>query len=374
MALIIVLCVSNLKAQLNNSFFEDRYLIEPADSNKLFLGLNVLGFNKNNEYFNDIADGFTLFGYQFSPYISYRPLKNVRIDAGAYFQKDFGNDGFTEIAPLFTLKVEFDHLSLVFGNLESSLNHRLIEPLYDFERVLNDRLENGLQVLINRDNLFLDAWIDWELMITKGDPNQEEVSGGLSLVYDLYKKNNLTIQLPFQFVAFHRGGQIDSNPGPLVTLTNFALGGTVKLKRPGNGFVKEVRFDNYYVYYRDFSSVLLQPFLDGNGLYFNVNILGKKGIEIMGSYWRGNEFISFQGGQLYPSVSSTFKNPDAIEPTRELFILRFMHNIKVADNLYVSSRIEPYYDFRNEVVEFSHGLYINYRTDFYLWKNPGKRR
>src|SRR5262245_11204659 len=72
-------------AQLNNRVFEDRISVEETDSGKLFAGLNALGFFKNNEYTQTIIDGYTMFGYQFQPYVSYHLTRNLRIDAGGYF-------------------------------------------------------------------------------------------------------------------------------------------------------------------------------------------------------------------------------------------------------------------------------------------------
>jgi hypothetical protein len=37
-------------AQLDNSAFEQRMIVEPADSNKLFLGINMLGFAKTTSF------------------------------------------------------------------------------------------------------------------------------------------------------------------------------------------------------------------------------------------------------------------------------------------------------------------------------------
>lgn len=127
--------------QLNNAMFEDRLEVVESDSAKLFAGLNLLGFSKNNEYFDTIIEGYTLLGYQINPFVSYHLAKNIRLDAGAYFQKDFGNQDFSTIAPTLSLKIQKKPFRLIFGNLEGSLNHRLIEPLYDFERVINSRLE-----------------------------------------------------------------------------------------------------------------------------------------------------------------------------------------------------------------------------------------
>ena len=75
--------------------FKQSYAIQPQDSNS-FVGWTSrsMGFNKNNEYFNDITDGYTLFGYQLNPYVAYRAGEHVRLDVGVYLQQDFGNDEF----------------------------------------------------------------------------------------------------------------------------------------------------------------------------------------------------------------------------------------------------------------------------------------
>ena len=167
--LIITLLIFDFSlsfGQLDNRVFEDRMKVDTVDSRKLFLGVNLLGFVKDNEYDNyrnPVITGYTLFGYQLNPYLSYHLNKHIRIDGGIFLQKDFGNSNYTQIAPTLSIKYHNRGFSVIFGNLEGSLNHRLIEPLYDFERVLNNRLENGMQVQMMRDNLFLDAWIDWLL-------------------------------------------------------------------------------------------------------------------------------------------------------------------------------------------------------------------
>src|SRR5262249_28334361 len=138
-----------------------------------------LGFGKNNEYEHTIVQGYTLFGYQFNPYLSYQISKHFRVDAGVFLQKDFGNSSYTTTAPTLSVKYQLKDFSITFGNLDGSLNHRLIEPLYDFERVLNNRLENGLQVQVIRDDLFFDTWVDWHKMIYVNDPNQEQLTAGM---------------------------------------------------------------------------------------------------------------------------------------------------------------------------------------------------
>lgn len=374
--LLLVLLVMGITypsvAQLDNTAFDQFQPIIPEDTNALYLGLNALGFTKNNEYFNKIADGFTLFGYQFNPYFSYQVGDHFKISGGVYLQKDFGNDDFNEIAPTFTASYEFLHGRVLFGTLEGSTSHRLVEPLYDFERVLIDRLENGFQFKIEKPALFLDVWVDWQNMIYEGDNDQEEVTAGVS-VNKLVHDGKVRVELPFQALVFHRGGQIDTSPLPLQTYLNSAIGGIIEKRISENTFIRSLKLEGYHIYYRDFSNSQLQTFQDGAGIYLNATVKTGIDMDIMASYWRGNEFISITGGQLYPSVSSTFKDPFNVEPDRELLILRFMHTLKITDNILVSTRIEPYYDFGNALFEFSHGFYVNYRPQFFISRLKARR-
>lgn len=352
-------------SQLDNTAFDQLQPIVADDSNALFIGVNALGFNKNNEYFNDIADGFTLFGFQFNPYVSYQVGERFMFSGGLYLQKDFGNDDFSEIAPTFTAQYTFLDGRVLFGTLEGATSHQLIEPLFDFERVLVNRLENGFQFKMDKPDFFLDLWVDWQNMIYPGDNDQEEVTAGLSFRKRIIDKG-AKISLPVQALVFHRGGQIDSSPLPLQTYLNTALGLILDKHISDAGFLKSVRLEGYHCYYRDYSNTQLQTFKDGDGLYLNASVKTKIHLDVMASYWRGNEFISIQGGQLYPSISSTFKDPLAVEPQRELLIFRFLHNLKIADHIYVSARFEPHIDIGNGDFEFSHGFYINYRPKFFV--------
>ncbi len=361
---LLVLCAPPLCAQLNNRVFEDRMAVEEADSGKLYAGVNALGFFKNNEYVNTIINGYTLFGYQFQPFLSYHVSKNVRIDAGGYFQKDFGNGKFSTSAPIFSVKWRKKEYSVIFGNLESSLNHRLIEPLYDFERVLNNRLETGFQLQYNREDFFVDLWIDWQYMQYWQDPKQEQLAGGLSL-----QKRILTfggggsLSIPVQIVGRHQGGQLDVAGLPIQTLMNTATG--VVWNQPSQGWAKQFTLSAYYVYDKDITKTR-QAYLDGDSYYLNGSVSTKFGLDIMASYWQGREFMSIQGGKIYQAVS--YFDPTRIQPAPQLMILRFLYDYKIADNLYITLRYEPYYDLSFKSFQYSYGLYVNYRDRYFLAK------
>lgn len=359
--LIFVMASTCSWGQLNNRAFEDRMSLQTADSGKLFVGINALGFFKNNEYKQTIIEGYTLFGYQFQPFLSYHLAPNLRIDAGAFLQKDFGNDTYSTTAPTFSIKWRQQDFSVIFGNLEGSLNHRLIEPLYDFERVLNHRLETGVQMILEKDGLFADAWFDWQYMQYWNDPRQEQFVGGLSLQKRLFKVGSGTVSLPVQLLARHQGGQLDVAGQAIQTVVNSATG--LVWTQPVNGFLKEFSLSGYYVFDKDLS-MTRQPYLDGDGIYFNGSVSTKFGLDIMASYWQAREFLSIQGGQIYPSISPQDKV--TLEPSPKLFIIRFLYTYPVADALTLSLRYEPYMDLAFDTFQYSYGFYLNYRARYFV--------
>jgi hypothetical protein len=367
---LLLLCFSLAyslsQAQLNNTVFEDRLPVKPAYSSNLYLEINTLGFVKNNEYFNKILEGYTLFGYQLNPKLVYFPSPNVRVEAGVFAWKDFGNNRYSSLAPTFTIKYQKESLAFVFGTLEGSLSHRLIEPLYDFERVITNRLENGAQFLYNHKYLYLDAWINWESMIYPGSTHQEVLTAGLSSTVKVLDSEAWKVSFPLQFLTWHRGGQINTSNLPASTLVNGTAGISIHRSLSPAGFFRHIRTDNYVVYHKDLIANI-SPFQEGTGSYINMT-LGTAWLDIMGSYWHGNRYVSSRGGPLYQSVSSISDNEGYTEPQRELFILRLLHNSKLTEQLVLSTRLEPIYDFNSKEIEFSFGLYLNYKPKFLLKK------
>lgn len=352
-------------AQLDNRALEKKLEVKPENDQQIHLGIDVLGFHKNNEYFNDIADGYTLFGYQLNPRLVYFPAPTIRIEAGAFLWQDFGTSRFHQVRPTFTIKLQQDHYQFLFGNLQGHVSHRYIEPLYDFEKVMLDPLENGMQFIWHRDKLWLDAWIDWEKMIYRYDPEREVISGGISAEQRLLENDRgWRLSLPLQFTAQHKGGQIDTSPLPLITVCNGAAGLRLQ-KKSAHHFWKGWRTENYYLVFQDFSNVYQLPYKQGRGLYLNAGI-DTRVQNLMLSYWKGNGYITEHGGQLFQSASTTVGHPDYLEKERQLLILRLSHDLPLAEDLTLSMRLEPLYDFTNPQLEFSSSLYLRFNTDFFL--------
>ncbi|OKL39260.1 hypothetical protein A3841_03915 [Pontibacter flavimaris] len=361
------------KAQLHNRALLQPVRVQQQNANDIRIELQALGFLKNNEYFNKIADGYTLFGYQLNPKVTYQPTENVVVEAGALLWKDFGASGYEDIAPTFTIKVQRERWALLFGTLEGNLNHGYIEPLYDFERLILNRLENGVQYKLHTPRLRLDAWADWVNMLYRGEDDQEQVNGGAAMAIPVLAQegrgnlsDSLYLTLPLQFTAQHKGGQIDASDLPLTTVANAAIGLELE-KKYKRRVLHRLYTKNYVVGFKDFSNERQLPYEQGHGLYFNIGA-DTKYQDVMLSYWRGNGYISELGGKLYQSASTTFKNPDYLEEERELLILRLMKDVELEEGLSLTLRLEPLWDFNNPKLEFSSGLYLHFNTDFFLAK------
>lgn len=362
LALFLLLFISSEAfCQLNNSFFDQRLTIEPSDSDRFYAGIHVLGFGKNNEYFDTVIEGYTLFGYQLNPYATYMVNPNIRLDAGVFLQQDFGNNAISTALPTLSLKIKHHNFSFIIGTLEGSLHHQLIEPIYDFERVLNRRIENGIQFQWIKDGLFADAWVNWEKMIYFNDNDQERFVGGVSIIKQIKKLNNWFIEAPLQATIRHAGGQIDTSSEPLTSVLNTATG--VILRKEQTGFVSEFGLKNYFVTYRSLTSRTL-PYKDGNGLYINPYVQTKSGVGVMASYWYGNEYLTFDGGQFFPVTSLDF--PARIQQPRQFYMIRFLYERKLAQGLTLTARVEPFFDTLSKSIQYSYGFYFNFSDRFFL--------
>ncbi len=358
---------------LGNPLHEYKLRIIAPDSNvgQLRLSLNSFTFFKDNEYFNKIVDGYTLFGTQLNPQLVYYPTNNLRIEGGVFLWKDFGNPQLKQVRPTYRATWTKGNQQFIFGNIRSNLNHNYIEPLFNFERVMLNPLEEGLQYRYLSNKLFLDVWVDWQRQQYRYSNYQEEIAGGLSSSYSLTRPESaIQVALPFQFTAIHHGGQIDTLDKPLQTLFNEALGVEARMML-GNRH-RALRFNGYVLGFQDHSPTEGQlPFKYGQGLYLNTT-LETRYADVMLSYWRGSRFIAPLGGDLYQSASRTVSNPDFLDRERRILLVRLLRDFRISDAAALTVRVEPLYDFNAKLLDFSFGVYLNFRQEWLLG-NVGQR-
>ncbi|WP_208308904.1 hypothetical protein [Hymenobacter defluvii] len=338
---------------------------EENTAGDLRLSVRSFTFFKDNEYFNRIIEGYTLFGTQLNPQIVYYPTANLRLEGGVFLWKDFGNARLRQVRPTFRATYTKGNSEFIFGNIRPHLNHGYIEPLFNFERVILKPLEEGLQYRYVSDRVGLDVWVDWQRQQYRYSNYQEEIAGGLSGSVRLTGASSpVTVSLPLQFTATHRGGQIDTIDRPLQTLFNGATGVEARYQLPTHP-TTAFRVQAYGTGYYDKSFAYQLPYRRGNGLYLNATAETRY-LNVMLSYWQGQRFLSPLGGDLYQSASRSVGSPTYIEPHRRILILRLMRDFSLGEAAAITVRVEPVHDFKEKKTDFAAGIYLNFRQEWLL--------
>ncbi len=369
------------KAQLNNSVLSDEWQMNRADSGKVSFQLSNLNYLRNTEYFNKIELGRTLFGVQVHPRLAYQPNAQTTIQAGVFLRSDYGaTPTVNQIIPTFSVKLRSknERRTFIFGTLEGALSHQLIEPLFDVNATILRRIENGAQYKYNSHKLGLDTWINWEKFIERGSPYKEQFTAGLNLNVSLFQQlaidvgtDSVMVNNPIinyrnlkkyhalkpilQFTAHHRGGQIDNDSSNMVMQFNGALGLAYHI---GKLNAYHIQAEAYGVFYRENTNSGYYPYRRGNGFFAHVSIT-KKAVTFAPSFWRGKGFIADRGTSIYQSVS--VDKPGYTEKVRDLLFLRVFYTQKLAPDMLLNVRFEPFLDLRNKGMDYSYSVYISYR-------------
>ena len=353
-------------AQYNNSIYFANTEINPLDSQKLFLKISNANFINNNEFYGNFVDGYTLIGFHLTPELVYFPTKRVKLKAGAHLLKYYGLESFSSVIPVFSFQFTLTpSLSMIFGSLYGTVNHKLIEPLYEFERFFVKNHEGGIQFLLKTGFLESDTWLNWERFIIEGDPFQEEFTLGTSNIAKLIQDGaKIELSIPFQMIASHKGGQISSIDGNIETIVNTAAGILVRKKFSDRGF-KYIELSNYFLSYHDLSHTKTLPYSQGLGVYSNL-ITEWRSLTIGAGYWYADRYITKRGRPVFHTVS--VKVPLYFEETRQLITSKIMLNKRVGKEVGIGLRFETYYDLLNKKLNYTYGFHIIYNQRFFLKK------
>ncbi|MBP6624113.1 MAG: hypothetical protein KA198_03020 [Chitinophagaceae bacterium] len=364
--LLILLCskIHLTFAQINNEGLEQSIQISDSNESKVMLALETQNFFKNNEYFHDISTGYTLMGTQWKTSIAYQISPYIRIQGGVFLQQDFGHNPFHLVQPIFSLKASKHGYSMLFGSLESNLSHKLLDPILSYERNILTPIENGIQLKVDRKNIWSDTWMNWEKMQYLGDSSQEKFTVGHSSQIHVLKKKSFSVDFPIQFLVTHRGGQIDIDTTALQTIMNFAAG--FKLRKMCKGFIKEIQTENYALWYKDFSPTKRWPYGEGNAFFLNATIRTKFDISASLGYWQGFQYLASRGGYLFQSAAFEYGTKGYTESSRKLCFIRLLYQHQLLQHLYADVRFEPYIDLGKQFFEYSYSFYLTYKNDFNL--------
>ncbi|MBU8892218.1 MAG: hypothetical protein KOO66_05530 [Bacteroidales bacterium] len=362
---LLIVLSGHCFSQSGYSYYTHDYKINPSDSGKLFFEIDNINFIKNNEYFGPVAEGYTLLGFNLSPKIQYFPNSRIKLMAGANLLSYYGRENEINASLLLSFQYKINsNFDFVLGNIYGTNNHRLIEPVFDFERFLNNNIENGIQFLWNSERIFADLWLDWEQQILQGDPFQEIFNVGLSSEFVILKKENqFKLSVPFQNIVRHEGGQINANNEvPLTTLFNNATGLSFQ-KSIQRKFLHKIIISSYVVSYQDMSPNKQQMYIDGTGFYPTVELVNNSFDFLLG-YWYGNQFVAPLGNPVYETYSRTKFFVE--EPVRQLVTAKLNYQKDIFKGINLGVRFETYYDILESNLEYTWGVIIVINERFFL--------
>ncbi|MFQ3296673.1 MAG: hypothetical protein ACI9JT_000709 [Polaribacter sp.] len=376
---------------IGNSFSQESvFYSENSESSfkvaKFGLEVYNLNFIKNNEYFNFIADGYTLLGTQVHPEFIYNSSKNTQFKAGLFVLKNFGENTVNYTIPTFTFTYKKKYYKIIIGNLFSRNNHHLIEPLMASEKILGEEvLETGIEYLYKKNRFSFDIWLNWEKSIQKYDTDREEFMIGFSSKLIILKKEKHSLSIPLQYVYYHRGGQInkkyrfENNSNDLIlNFNNASIGLEYYYKLNSKNSKLGLRY--FYLNHKVNTVIEEFPFDKGNAHYFNVNYSSNK-INFSVAYYKSDKFISAKGNDMFQSYSTRINNNywegelddrylGYTEPNRELLVSKLIFKKKLSRKIKLGLQFEGYYQLNNAIInkfdlgnkknnfDYSYAIYI----------------
>jgi len=374
--LIIATWVVAFPQSPDNECFIQPSILDTANSQKILLRVENINFFRNLEYFSPVAEGHTYLGYILRPSFSYQPTANTILQVGIHLLKYSGINGFSQTLPFFRFQFRImPNLDLVMGNLYSTLNHRMIEPMYGFDRYIEENVESGIQFLYHNSHYRGDLWLNWQKFIEFNDPQKEQFSVGYTSEISITNPSKpLKISIPIQFLFAHKGGQNTLDTTSMFTRFNGALGLSLEY-HIDHQFIKCVGAYGYYLIYNDLVAPHEIAFASGNGTYTNF-YLNTSFINFTIGHWTGFQFFNPRGERLFSNISAiddperlALPTPDRYKISYRALLLSkvFIHH-EINHGINLAAAYESFYDYKNSRNDFYYALYILFNMDFFIYK------
>lgn len=379
-----------------NSIVYNSPNIDSLENKILYLDIYNINFFKNNEFKANKTNGYTLPGFRLIPKLSLVLDNNILIEGGISLLKYWGtniypscsymdisyweaNDyqkGF-HLLPYFRAQIKLrEGLNLIFGNLYINNSHNLILPLYNPELNLSADPETGVQVLFDSKHFTSDLWLNWQSFIFRTDTHREAFSFGFSSRTNINPDNKFNIYIPIQFLAQHKGGELDhTSPYSQETWSNYASG--IGLNYNINKIVDIINLESSYTGFIE-NSGSNSPFDNGMGIYSKLGI-EKKGFILDISYWVGENFMSIYGSPNFINASTSTQN--MIYGRTRIISSHLEYTYKQRDNYLLGIEFNliyylPFTGFRTgygviyykDYADFSFGLYLKINPRFRLYR------
>ncbi len=338
------------------------YVFDTNMNNKLCFYFFNGNYFINNEYFSPVAQGYTLTGYFANPQMRYYFTDNLRVDAGLHLLKYTGKTKFSKIQPVYSASYNKNGVSLILGNLNSTLFHNLPDQIYNRELFFTNNIETGAQIIVDKHNFFGEFWADWQQFIEPNDSIQEKFISGIMLEPKLFFHNDVKLSVPIALLAQHTGGQIDTSRLPVNTAINFLYGINftidTKLK-----YLNSVQIGATSMHFSDNSNFTNRIYKSGFGFLTHVRLNHKLSYVEFG-HWYSDRFLSIAGNQLYQSFSMLQGMQH--QEKRHLITLNGNYNYKLTKGVFVGAMANLYYDLRLKQTEYNFGVSIVINREFFV--------
>ncbi|MBN2638439.1 MAG: hypothetical protein JXR65_05070 [Bacteroidales bacterium] len=362
-AILVLATVLPARAQL--SVFKSFEPLNPDKYHNLSLNFESSFFLQNNEYFNQYIAGATGIGVYAKPTLQYYFMPNLKVSAGVFALKYAGRNNFSQITPILSIQYEpIPQLDIVMGSIYGPMNHQLAEPIFRYERFYENPIEYGLQFLLHTDKVKSELWLHWVHFIVPGDTANERLTVGNNTTVQLVQKKNWSLELPFQWLIIHTGGQLAPPPRYTSSIMNGMSGLTFKWNtgKKSSFWLQQQYFLYYGANLTAPGNPLSQPYKNGFGTYSKIRF-NYKNFSFMSGYWYANRFIAPKGSYMFQSVSSI---DDYTNPVRKLWTTKIWYHKNINNKVKLEVRLSTYYDLAINHLDYAYSFYFILNQNFFL--------
>ena len=292
------------------------------DGETLALDISLNTFFHDNEFQEQIVKGYTLPGTRLRPRLTYKPLDNVTLEAGAealiydgankypnYAYHDIADwrgsqyqEGF-HVLPWIRMEGKIGPLTVTIGDLHRK--HDLATPMYNTETLLSADSEKGSQLRLATSRYDADVWIDWQSFIFDMDDHQEAFTVGMShRLYLTPKTSPLTLSVPLQMLVQHRGGEIDLTDKGVQTYTNMAAGLSAEWQT-ASPVVSAIKAEALMLYATDAGEKQAWPFKNGTAWWMAGQAEMWRCLSVEAGLFTSHRFASLYGCPMFGTLSMT---------------------------------------------------------------------
>ncbi|MDO4461390.1 MAG: hypothetical protein Q4C30_02650 [Bacteroidia bacterium] len=359
---VLTICIGLLAISYTDSFSQDVYVAEvlrdaPLDTTRhgdISLSLKNISYFKNNEFFGEFADGYTLPGYRFRPTLKYQFLPNVLLEVGAEMLQYGGTDKFDKVYPYVSAIWQVNpNFSVRLGNIDGSTCHRLHQAILDPESLLSARPATGAQVLWRTSKVDGEIWIDWQSFIKHGDTIPERFMAGIRADFTPIDNNGYSLFIPLRLTFNHIGGQISTFPMPVQSLMNLQVGLKSTHKVSGS-FINAIYYGVDLLYFNVFNGGDVHRTTNGYAVNPEVGMKSKL-ISASVGYFHADDYNSLHG---MPLLTSSSRFTDAYRKARNIALAHVALEKQIHKCVRFSLDFNAYHDIDKSQFDYSYGFAI----------------